>query len=284
MIEFIPSNLRALHLTGPDALDFSQSQVTLDIGSIPEQQFFPAAWCDPKGRALTVLLIARCQQHVMAVLPTSQAEIIGKRLNLFRIGRKVELSSAQFIHAALDIESTGTDLENDWARLSDGSKRAIRMKQEFSDAERPAQNASADSAWTQIDLERGFPWLSPATSGQFIPQMLGLEQLQGLSYRKGCYPGQEVIARVHYRGKVTRKTMRFEIAVATQLQAGDELMLDGQKGVVLYAFDRSSLPDDAAAESDVEPHQLQGLAVVPIVAQEGHTIEFNGAKGHLITL
>lgn len=285
MIEFIPVNLRALHLSGPDALDFIQSQVTLDVDAMPEQQFFPAAWCDPKGRAICVMLIARRRQHVMVVLPASQAETIGKRLNLYRIGRKVEISSAQFVRAAIDIEATATDLNQDWAPLCDNSKRAIHLTQESPDTEQALRNPTADSSWMQTDLKQAFPWLSPETGGQFIPQMLGLEQLQGLSYQKGCYPGQEVIARVHYRGKVTRRPIRFEIATNAQLQAGDELILDGQKAMVLYALDQSGASDRAdAAESGIKPRLLQGLVVVPAATKDGQTIEFNGDKGRLIAL
>ena len=280
MIKFIHSNLRALHLSGSDAVDFMQSQVTLDVASIPEGQFFPAAWCDAKGRVLIVMLLARRQDHVMAVVPESLIEITARRMNLFRIGRKLEISSAQRIHAA--VKADASKLENDWYRLNFDASRAIHMTPEPPDEEQHRHDSSADSSWQQTDLDCGFPWLSPETSGHFIPQMLDLERLQGLSYHKGCYPGQEVIARVHYRGKVTRKTMRFEIATDTAIQAGDEWMLGEQKGVVLYALNTANPSDESIRQNQDGSSNMHGLMVVPTATPNAQLIESNGGNGRLI--
>ncbi|MGH8120840.1 MAG: YgfZ/GcvT domain-containing protein, partial [Gammaproteobacteria bacterium] len=63
----------------------------------------------------------------------------------------------------------------------------------------------APGGWELLDIEAGIPWITEATSESFLPQVLNLEEMQGLSYQKGCYPGQEVIARLHYRGELKRR-------------------------------------------------------------------------------
>ncbi|MEM7053614.1 MAG: hypothetical protein AAF446_03600 [Pseudomonadota bacterium] len=270
MKPFIPTDLRALHIRGPDAVAYIQSQVTLDLTAMSPQRFYPAAWCDPKGRAITVILIACRQDHVMAVIPKSQLDTTASRLKMYSIGRKVQFSAAEpFSARILDDERSPESLDEDWHRLSFDLGRAICVDPvshrniEF--------NPLYDQLWQEADLASRLPWLSPDTTGLFIPQMLGLETLEGLSYHKGCYPGQEVIARVHYRGKVTRKTVAFEIDTTESAPAVKQLDLGNQQGIVLYALKKSR-------------NIVQGLAVVPVAVEHDRRFNWNNAEGRLIAL
>jgi tRNA-modifying protein YgfZ len=102
-------------------------------------------------------------------------------------------------------------------------------------------NASED-AWTLQEIRAGRPLITAATQDQFVPQMVNLEQLEAVDFRKGCYPGQEIVARAQYRGQVKRRMVRLPSPAGMQLKPGDEF----QGGVVV---------DSAGGEV---------LAVVPI--------------------
>ena len=114
------------------------------------------------------------------------------------------------------------------------------------------------------------PWILPETARAHLPQMLGLEALGGLSYRKGCFPGQEVIARVHYRGRVTRRTSRFRLAADSPPVPGTEFQLAGKSAQVLYA-----IADPA------EPGGVLGLAVVASEAEVDAKIDVGSSTGTL---
>jgi folate-binding protein YgfZ len=90
------------------------------------------------------------------------------------------------------------------------------------------------AAWEWLQVRAGIPWITMATQDQFVPQMTGLDALGGVSFDKGCYPGQEIVARTHYLGEVKRRLRRGHSAAAAQ--AGDLLLADGQnRAVVLTA-------------------------------------------------
>ena len=275
MKPFVQTYLRALTVHGSDACAFIQSQVTLDLESSQTSRFYPAAWCDAKGRAICVMLIAGRQDHVMVVLPESQAETVLGRLQMFSIGRDVKLSGPQTIQACIQRDNSEAALDSEWYQLSYDTERSIRIKTTTlsHEQESKATDPSLDQQWITADLAYGFPWLAAETSGLFIPQMLGLEALEGLSYHKGCYPGQEVIARVHYRGKVTRKTMGFEIIGGEAVEPGIEFKLGDQKAVVLYSI--KQLAKTGAT-------LVSGLAVVPTVIESGQTFSWNSLQGRMI--
>lgn len=186
---FLLDHLAAFSITGSDARTYAQSQFTVSVDSISEVAWSPLAWCDPKGRVLAFMMGRASESDVDLVAPALQAESVRERLQRFTIGRRAEVSDTGPVAGTFD---------------PDGSAPALSL-----DADRgmlAGAGASADSEavekWQRLDLCRGLPWLDPHSSGQHLPQWLGLEALGALAYDKGCYPGQEVIARLHYRGSV----------------------------------------------------------------------------------
>lgn len=233
--------LAALWIRGADADSFLQSQLTGDIESVSTESFHVTAWCNPKGRVLSVGLLRRHDGGFDLLLPEPIAGDVLARLSMFRIGRDVEIAAAGFAHSAEPGEPDATPLGVD-------PSRALTIDRRLGSA--PPLPAD----WLSQDIEARIPWILEATRATFLPQMLGLENLGGLSYRKGCYPGQEVIARVHYRGKVTQRTVRFDSEVPAQ--AGETLESDAGPGTVLYAAPNGQ-------------GRFRGLAVVPAAAEAG---------------
>ncbi len=231
-----PFTLAALTVEGRDARSFLQAQLTADLAAVDAASWHPSGWCDPKGRVLAVMLVSPGADAIRLVLPAPLIDTVEARMNMFRIGRDVTISVGPDIVPATD----GTPLAWDATRrLSVAtSNRTV-----------------AWNDWLVRDIMTGLPWILPETAGRFLPQMIGLERLGGLSYRKGCYPGQEVVARVHYRGRVTQRLARFDIE-GEPPAPGEALDLATATGVVLYATFSGSDADGSV-----------GLMIVPADAR-----------------
>lgn len=212
---------------GADAATFLHGQFISDVAAMTTGDATLSAWCDAKGRTLAVFILARLEQAFWLLLPSALAESFIKRLGMYVLRAQVRIrytpgtpACCAFIdappQALAQVLSEPEDGAQGLARrrgdnilitcpgtvttvLTEGGQVKTRRRGE-------AGFASCDeSAWEQALLEAGIAWLHPQTSGRFLPQELNLDRLNALSYDKGCYPGQEIIARVHYRGKVKRR-------------------------------------------------------------------------------
>jgi len=247
-------------ITGPDALAFLQSQLSGDVEGFEQSIFHPTAWCQPDGRVFCVMLIARHEDRVIVVMPESMAPDLAGRISLYRIGRKVQATAATAVGGPID----GCSLPA--LPLSYDRRRRLAVTDAGSSMNaQPIDPCSRE--WLAADLEQRMPWILPETRDRFLPQMLGLEELGGLSYGKGCYPGQEVIARVHYRGRVTRRIRLFRLQSNRIPEPGSKIDLDEQSGMVLYGL------DNEGRES------IRGLAVLPAECPEDAPILIDGAPG-----
>ncbi len=186
---FSLDHLASFSIEGSDARAFAQSQFTVNIESLVRDCWKPLAWCDPKGRVVAFMMSRSSENGVDVILPASQADDVARRLALFTIGRSVELTAATPVAGCFDPD-------DDVPRLAPDNQRGM-----IPGIQSPA-DADALGRWKALDICQALPWLAPPSSGQLLPQWLGLERLGALAYDKGCYPGQEVIARLHYRGSV----------------------------------------------------------------------------------
>ncbi len=206
--QFSLDHLVSFSIEGSDAREFSQSQFTVGVDSLTRDRWFPLAWCEPRGRVLAFMMGRASENGVDLVLPASLADSVSKRLALFTIGRSVEISAPAPVAGSFDADSDMPPLANDESRaMSTG-------------AQAPADAAELHR-WRTLDLCQGLPWLEPDSSAQHLPQWLGLERLGALVYDKGCYPGQEVIARLHYRGSLKYRLagLRLDSNAAIPAQA-----------------------------------------------------------------
>lgn len=260
--------LATISIAGPDAVAFAQSQLTLDVEGIDDTLLHPTAWCRPDGRVDAVLLVAVEDRHVTLLLPRSLAEPALKRARMYSIGRKVEIAAGPAVRSAGPAAGAG---ERALALSCDAERTLI-----LAEMAHPGTAESAawplPPAWLRADIDCGLPWILPETAGMFLPQMLGLEALGGLSYRKGCFPGQEVIARVHYRGRLTRRLARFRLQSGQPPPPGTGIELADKPAVVLYAVARAGSNDAS-----------NGLAVVSADVEDGAEFHIAGAAGTLVS-
>jgi folate-binding protein YgfZ len=186
--------ISTITVSGPDAFEFLQGQLTNDLRLLDAQETMLTAWCNPKGRVICLMTVARTADGYSLAIPTDLTDDIVKRLTMFRFRSKVEFEV-----------------------LPDSN--AVNMAEK---------------------IEAGIPWIGPEQTEKFTPHMLNLDLLDAISFDKGCYTGQEIVARTHYKGATKRRTLGFESDAP--LVAGDTVS-DGNRetGTVLNVADKKLL-------------------------------------------
>ena len=257
------SHLGLLEITGADAVSFLQGQVTNDVKLLTGTNAHYSAYCNPKGRMLALFLAYahhnnQLGYHLHLQFNRALLEPIMKRLKMYVMRSKVTIEDASddIIRFGINGPQAATMLAPLFAELPTENYHLISLKngvllklptieghtryQIFTDAENAPLiwNALKQSCkpvgkncWDWLDIQTGIPDISAATQEQFVPQMLNLDILDGINFKKGCYTGQEIVARTHYLGSVKRRTYLAEIASNTAPIAGDKV-LDGNNNEV----------------------------------------------------
>ncbi|MBX3726425.1 MAG: folate-binding protein YgfZ [Xanthomonadales bacterium] len=194
-----------LSITGPDALAFAQAQLMNDVEALALGGWQWNGWLDAKGRLQALFgLLREDDQRLLAWLPAGGAEALATALARFRFRSKLQLlPDRERTLAGVAGAATGTAGE---FPLPDDPLIGPRHLRLLASGAAPLAGARVVDAWHAADLRLGLPWLRPdgPGTGRFVPQWLGLDTLPALSLRKGCYPGQEIVARMHYLGQSKR--------------------------------------------------------------------------------
>lgn len=252
-----------LQVTGDDARAFLHGQLTNDIENLAPGRARFAGWCTAKGRLLaTFLVIARADGFLLQ-LSRDIAPAIAKRLAMFVLRSKVKVTdvTAEWAQAgtwdAALLASLGIAVpEGDGVSETQGALAVALEPGRWlllatGDAASRLQADADESAWTLAEIRAGRALISQPVQDQFVPQMVNLERAGGVDFRKGCYPGQEIVARAQYRGAVKRRMYRLRGAslVAGQALLGGEDPAEGGGLVVMGA-------------------EGEALAVLPVAAVE----------------
>lgn len=202
---------------GADAASFLHGQLTQDFALLDRDHARLAGFCTAKGRLLATMVGWRgaADDEFLLALPAETLAATLKRLSMFVLRAKCKLTdaSAEFaVYGLLD-----TPLADAWtlAREGDavqvalpGAGRALRVQPAASPA--PAGTEITPDAWAAAEAGAGMAWVRGATVEAFVPQMINFEVLGGVNFKKGCYPGQEIVARSQYRGTLKRRLQVFE--------------------------------------------------------------------------
>lgn len=245
-------SLALIEVRGEDAQSFLQSQFSNDITAIATEAEADGArgcqlnaYCNPQGRALALIRLIRHDDGFWLIVPAALTDSLLKRLNLFVLRARVRFEvSARFALFGL-INGADAAVPHIVERVSvDGIlPRQIlivegRIRESFQDAPfdrrmdgnaaldayaRTWEHQSGDDLWRLLDILSGIPQIYPQTVAAFIPQMINLDRVNGLSFTKGCYPGQEIIARLRYRGRVKQRMLIGRASELENLAPGDPL-------------------------------------------------------------
>jgi folate-binding protein YgfZ len=224
---------------GADAASFLQSQLSNDILGMTQSQARLAGFCSAKGRLQASFIVWKlAQDDLLLACAADLLPATLKRLSMFVLRAKCKLSDAGDEWSLLGFEGAGepdaidlpvwglrTAIDSDDAsrpptfaiRLPDAQGRHRVMMAVPATATLRISDAQTLRVWREDEVRSGVPLIEAATVDQFVPQMVNLELLGGVDFRKGCYPGQEVVARSQYRGTLKRRTYLFEVAAAAQV-------------------------------------------------------------------
>ena len=219
---------------GSDAASFLHAQLTCDVKALGRDACQFGGYCGADGRVIALFLIARTgDDEFRLLLPQALASVVLPTLQRYRLRARCTLALAE-------VEITGETGEPTFALDARRWQHAGFSWRVYALPAGLAAPPLPPELWRQ-QLALGIPWLVPQTSSRFLPQMLGMERLQAYSLRKGCYPGQEVIARTHFLGRSKRRLARVRAVQADPvLPAGVDLVLqpgDGPAGTLVVIDD-----------------------------------------------
>lgn len=209
----------SITVTGADAFDFLQAQLSSDLCDLDSYPILLSAWCNPKGRVICLLRVRRIDDGYELTLPSELAGAVAERLLRFRFRAKAEIAQRPADLAVLGVHGAVDD-------------------------------------WLLDNLRNGIPEIWSPQSEAFTPHMLNLDLTGAVSLDKGCYPGQEIVARTHYRGKSRRRMRLFESAGPVQAGAdvhsrerkvGDVVNAIGNELLAVVPVDADALTVDGHA-------------------------------------
>ncbi len=227
-------DLGILRFRGPDARNFLQGQLSNDLGRLAPGSVQRAGLHNAQGRTLALpALVAWSADDLGAVLPVELLADVAPLLRRYVLRARVAISdesAALRVYGLVALEGSAAPA----AAVRLDATRSLWLQPAASAA--PPGREIAREQWRALDVAAGLPQVYRATSGQFVAQMLNLDCIDAISFSKGCYTGQEVIARAHYRGRVKRRLQRFAAPEAPPLAAGDAVQLaDGRAARVIEA-------------------------------------------------
>jgi len=242
------SHLGLLQLSGADAVNFLQGQVTNDVKQLKGDTAHYSGYCTPKGRMLALFLAFAQHERIHLQMPIELIAATAKRLKMYVMRSKVEIldASHDIIKIGLSGPNASALLSTQFAtvpqhdyelvtldngsllKLPSGAHARFEILTDINHAQTiwsalSAQATVANAAhWEWLEIQAGVPDVKAETQEEFVPQMLNLDLLGGINFKKGCYTGQEIVARTHYLGSVKRRTYLAHSSQATQ--AGDNIL------------------------------------------------------------
>jgi len=242
--------LGVLHVTGDDAQTFLQGQFSNDITLLDHSSTQITAYCNPKGRMLAQFFVIPSEDGYFLVLPSSILEKSLMRLRMFVLRSQVTITdvSNEMVCFGLIGDDTAFDLTlptNDYELTSAGQIICSKIpsipsryfvltplesaKQVWTTNCKQCQIVSMHP-WNWLDIQAGIPSIHQETVEEFVPQMLNLDLIGGVNFKKGCYPGQEIVARMHYLGKPKRRMFRLHSPGDIPPAPGEDIYIYGGDG------------------------------------------------------
>ncbi|MDO4906851.1 folate-binding protein YgfZ [Neisseria sp.] len=225
-----------IRVTGDDRAAFLHGQLSNDINNLQPGAACYATYNTPKGRVIANMLVLNRGGDLLLVLAADLAETVTKRLRMFVLRAKAVFEPLPDFAAACELppQTPPQPAESPSLPFSAEENNGVwtimlphqgRLKIGVA-ADLPTYDAAAENAWNLHEIESGYPWISAATSESCVAQMLNQHTIGGVHFKKGCYPGQEIIARAQYRGQVKRGLAVLESpsleAAGTAVHSGGE--------------------------------------------------------------
>ena len=222
-----------IEISGEDHLDFLQGQLTNDIKK-NEKKFIYSGMCNPKGRLFAFLRILRTpdSSSIFFVIPSSIADAVQKRLMMFILRAKVVIQKAENFHLIGIIDDNPLiDISADRKlNLPDQTNRSVMISQDNDLYKQITTKHSFDdiSNWIKKDIEFGIPEVMEQTQEKFLVHTCNLDLIDAVNFKKGCYTGQEIVARTHYLGKPKHRSFYGVVNSKLSLDYGEQVFENDQ--------------------------------------------------------
>ena len=265
-------HLGVLRFAGDDAEAFLQGQLTCDVAALPRGGARHGAYCSAKGRMLANFLLWRDEDGFAMLLSRDLVVPVHKQISKFVLRSRVRITDASesVVLVGATARRLAASLPGPSILLEDG-RLLLALAPEAAQGALQGLPLSSPALWRWLDIRGGLPLITAATQDQLVPQMANLELIGGVSFDKGCYTGQEIVARSQHLGKVKRRM--FLANVAAPARAGDALYSDDlgaqASGIVVNA---ESSPEGG--------HDV--LAVVHAESRERSTVHLEAPDGPVL--
>jgi folate-binding protein YgfZ len=280
------AQLGVIRAQGEEAARFLHNQLTQDFALLRPDEARLAAFCNAKGRMLaSFVAFATGPQEILLVVSRDILAPTLKRLSMFVLRAKVKLSDATAEYALQGLAGQAADAAPaglaPWAKQSEGDVHSVRLYSAENHPRvlrvAPAAAALPDSLpldeWLWGEVRSGIATLSAPVAEAFVPQMLNYESVGGVNFKKGCYPGQEVVARSQFRGTLKRRG--FLVHADVPLQAGQEVVHDADP----------TQPCGQVAQAAPAPQGgWDAIVSMQVAAAEGGRLSLGSADGPVLVL
>lgn len=241
-------------IAGDDAANFMQGQFTNDITQVNEQTSQLNAFCNKKGRMIANFRLFQNQQNYFFSVKSDLVEISIEHLQNYILRSQVAIQdvSEQLIHIGISgdnaaelLSSYITDINQNVGSISSNENYiaicvpGLKPRYEIFCSLEHAKNlwdsvstqatVANSSSWNYLDIQSGLPFIDASTSEEFVPQMANMELINGVSFTKGCFTGQEIVARMHYLGKLKKRCYKINIETDSEPSNGDKLFAENAR-------------------------------------------------------
>ncbi len=238
-----------IQIGGNDAEDFLQGQLTQDVAALKTAISLPAAWCNAKGRVVTLVRLLALQDSIGLVVPTSLVDAVMQRLTLYRLRADVSIERTNEEWACVAVSEADAFDRLDAAGLLPEANAACSghgliavdysatdrfieifgSSEAFGKAGLKFDATLSDEDHAKIKIRAGIAEITSANTEHYTPHMLNLDRIGAISFDKGCYTGQEVVARTEHLGQSTRRLLHYRCD-APDIAIGDKVS-DGERDV-----------------------------------------------------
>lgn len=287
-----------LRVSGEDAQSFLQNLLSNDIREVNGGRAQWSSFNSAKGRMLATFLIWRDNDDYLLQLPTSLAEAMRKKLGMYVLRAKVKITNASAEILSLGLSGTqaqdvlhklGFAMPDQMLGVTTEDRASVirlsdtRFQLNTTAAQAPdlwlslAAHAKpvGSPCWDWLNIRAGIPIILPQTQEQFVPQMANLDLIGGINFKKGCYPGQEIVARMHYLGKLKRRMYLAHVESTAMPQPGDEI----------FSADMAGQPSGMIANAAAAPGGgYDVLAAVQTTSRETETLHLSSLQGSPLTI
>jgi folate-binding protein YgfZ len=288
----------ALSISGVDAHKFLQGQTTCDTNLLSQALSVPGAYCNPQGRLICDFRLLQIDDDTLLQMPRELCQLTADVLQKYIVFSKAELAIASDKWVSFAVWGESAAVALDWLDGSENQARTTAVANwvqidsagtRFEATVRSGAIAELETflgasfepvpeaAWQLQEIAAGLAHVEAATSAEFLPHMLNYQATGRINFKKGCYPGQEVVARMHYRGKTKRRVYRAGVSTAQAPAAGSAVVSSDNNKVVGTVVNAAAannrvellviLPVDAVADQaklQLADNDAAGLEILPL--------------------